>query len=153
MVEAPISSPSPACVELFKKAPMKDVFDMFDLEDKLFLRTISKKFCEQVTKTFNEVTVELQDEAEDQKEVEACAAQLKNVHRLTIMNFTINQQNLECIRNLIKNNSNSIHYIHLSFEGEGQNDLVEEYVNIFNEVKLKSFELSIYEDGGSSAFF
>ena len=79
-----------ALAELFGKAPMRHVLDMFDLEDKLFLRTVSKKMCEKVTQTFHEVTIELQDEAEDQAEVFECSKQLRNIHRVTLMNFTIN---------------------------------------------------------------
>ena len=142
-----------ALAELFGKAPMRHVLDMFDLEDKLFLRTVSKKFCEKVTQTFHEVVIELQDEAEDQAEVLACSSQLRNIHRVTLMNFTINQQNLEVVEDFVNNNSNSIEYLHLSWEGEGDDALTAKYIEVLSKITLKSFELTCYEDGGASEFF
>ena len=146
-------STSEALQTLFNSAPMKHVLDMFDLEDKLFLRTVSKKLCSKVTETFHDVVIELQDEAEDQQEVFDCTKQLRNIERVTFMNFTINQHNLEVIENFINNNSNSIKYLHLSFEGDGEDAVLDKYVELFSKITLKSFELTCYEDGGSSDFF
>jgi len=69
------------------------------------------------------------------------------------MNFTINQHNLQIVENFINNNSNSIEYLHLSFEGDGEEAVLEKYVELFSKITLKSFELTCYEDGGASDLF
>lgn len=82
-----------------------------------------------------------------------CTKQLRKIERVTFMNFTISQHNLEIVEDFINNNSNSIKYLHLSFEGEGEDAVLEKYVDLFSRITLKSFELTCYEDGGASALF
>jgi hypothetical protein len=53
----------------------------------------------------------------------------------------------------VNNNSNSIEYLHLSFEGEGDDSLVDKYIEVLSKITLKSFELTSYEDGGASELF
>ena len=144
---------SDALQTLFASSAMSHVLDMFDLEDKLFLRTVSKKLCAKVTETFHDVVIELQDEEEDQQEVFDCTKQLRNIERVTFMNFTISQHNLQIVENFITNNSNSIKYLHLSFEGDGEDAVLDKYIELFKKITLKSFELTCYEDGGCSDMF
>ena len=63
------------------------------------------------------------------------------------------QHNLQIVEDFINNNSNSIKYLHLSFEGDGEDAVLDKYVELFTKITLKSFELTCYEDGGSSDLF
>lgn len=85
------------------------------------------------------MNIELQDDERNQQEVLDCTRQLKGVKRVTFLNFTINQHNLQVVENFINNNSNSIEYLHLSFEGDGEDAVLDKYVELFSKINLKSF--------------